>query len=150
LVEGKKFYTELEHNDKRPSYAHYMKLYIKEATLLLSEVHSRKDFAMDDKTEVSPYVWILALAVGVVATAAIGIWEFSQVQGALGILALGDKQGLEEITSVRQELASQREALEALKAQLAGAPHAPAAAAATPAAATPDSPAAHPKAKPHH
>jgi hypothetical protein len=102
---------------------------------------------MDNTPSISPYTWILALAIAVIALLVISVWEFNVVQGGLGILALSDQKTSEEITSLRQELTGQRETIEALKAQLAGA-HAPAAA--TPAAAAAPAGADHPRGRPHH
>jgi hypothetical protein len=104
---------------------------------------------MDDKNQVSPHYWLLALAIAVLATVVTSAWEFSQLESGLGILAIADQKRLEEITTLRQDLASQRETIEALKAQVTGATHAPAAAA--PAAAAPESAAAGhaAKGKPH-
>lgn len=74
---------------------------------------------MDNQPDISIRTWVLALAIGVVATAAIGVWEFNNIQGGLGILALADKQLEGERAALRQELASQRETIEALKASVA-------------------------------
>lgn len=74
---------------------------------------------MDNQPVISIRNWILAIAIGVVATAAFGLWQFNDVKGALGILALADQKLAAERASLRQEIASQREAIEALKASAA-------------------------------
>jgi hypothetical protein len=102
---------------------------------------------MENKSEINPYTWLLALAVGVLGSYAVSAWQYNEVQSAIGILALVDKKGLEDINALRQELASQRELIDSLKAASttsgAKAPSAPATASeAAPAAAAA-------KAKPH-
>lgn len=74
---------------------------------------------MDNKNEINPHTWLLALAVGVFGSYALSTWQFNEVQSALGILALVDKKGLEDVTALRQEVASQREMIESLKAAAA-------------------------------
>lgn len=88
---------------------------------------------MENKNEISAHHWLLALAIAILATVVISAWEFKQLESGLGILAIADQKRLEELTTLRQDIAGQRETIEALKAQIAGAPHAAAAATTAPA-----------------
>jgi hypothetical protein len=95
---------------------------------------------MDGKHDIPAHTWILALAVFVIG-AFLGIASaHSEANGALGILGLANLKLQGEVTGLRKELASQKDAFEALKASAAKA------SLTTPVIAPGD---ATPKAKPH-
>jgi hypothetical protein len=72
-------------------------------------------FNMDGDHDVSAHHWILALAI-FTAVSLLGVaWEFANLRGGLGLLALSSQKLTNEVSSLRQELASQREAIDALK-----------------------------------
>lgn len=106
---------------------------------------------MDDKPVMSPYVWILALAIATLGSFIFSAWQYNEMQSAIGILALVDKKGADDIGMLQQELASQRATIESLKMAASGAKAAPAQAMeAAPAAVPAAAPAAaSAKAKPH-